>query len=459
MNTYQKALENHKNFVIWGCGGYFNEIINRLDPNINIIYVCDRDEKRWGNVDTVRELQCVSPEVLGNINDIFVLIAIKNRCIVREVQRELEEMGLPHCHVNKAVEAYREEYESKQIAKYDKTIGQLSEPQDKKLLKCFISVSVPVQACQLKCRYCYIGQHGGFEDDEIMIPTAGFIRKALSRKRLGGTALINFCGVGETLLYKELHPIIRELADEGHYISIITNALLIKEINRYLQFPDEWRKKLFFKCSLHYRQLKEKNMLELFAENVKRIWKSGISVSVELVPEDELVPLIPEIKKYSMEHFGALPHVTVARDESKNDMPIISEYGEEEYRKIWGMFDSAMFSFKMNQMVKRKEHCTAGRNTFLFSLESGSILPCPQEKPFYNIYKDISQKIPYKEVGRLCSGPYCHNGHAYLALGIVSEVKECSYLQIRDRTMSCGAHWVNKEMAAIFMQRICDNDI
>ncbi|MCI9142593.1 MAG: radical SAM protein [Lachnospiraceae bacterium] len=455
--VYQKAVENKKKFVIWGCGNYLNLVIDRLSPDIDILFACDNNDKKWGLTITERKIKCVSPDQLRQLEDIVVLIAVQDKHAIREIEEELEGLHIPYCHINEAVKAYRTIYENAQIEKYESTMGRLREPEGRDLLKCFISVSVPVQACQLKCTYCYIGQTGGFENIDVVLPSAEFIRKALSRKRLGGTALINFCGAGETLLCRELFHIVQELLEEGHYISIITNALLSGEIDRYLRLSIELRKRLFFKCSFHYRQLKERNLLEAYSRNVNQIWKSGASISVELVPEDELVPQIPEISKFCMEHFGALPHITVARDESQTEMPIITEYDEEEYKNIWGQFMSPMFELKMNQMKKRTEYCTAGKNTFLFSLESGRISPCPGEKDYFNIYEDISQNIPYREIGFACSSPYCRNAHAYLALGIVKKVNCGTYLQVRDRLTGKGENWVNPEMATIFAQRICDN--
>lgn len=457
MTVYQKALENKHSFGIWGCGKYLNSVISRINPDLDILFVCDRDRKKWGDVVTGRKLTCVSPDVLTTYENIVMLIAVKNRDIVKEIKEELDAMHIFNCHINEAVREYRAAYEAAQIEKYEAVMNQVAEPENTELLKRFVSISVPVQACQLKCKYCYIGQHGGFADDDIVLPSAEFIRKALSRKRLGGTALLNFCGAGETLLCRKLFHIIRELLEEGHYISIITNALHTREIERYLALPCKVKKKLFFKCSFHYAQLKERNLLDVYSENVNKIRKQGVSVSIELVPEDELVPLIPEIRSFCMKRFGALPHVTVARSEGKEEMPIITAYSEKEYRKIWGQFESPMFTFKMSQMQRRREYCTAGKNTFLFSLESGEIFPCPGEKSFFNIYDDISREISYREVGTSCSNVYCRNGHAYLTLGIVKEVNCGSYLQIRDRKTIEGENWVKPEMAAVFSQRICDN--
>ena len=67
------------------------------------------------------------------------------------------------------------------------------------LIKCFITISVPIDFCNLQCEYCYVGQNNGFHKKEIMYHSPEFIRKALSRKRIGGTAFINLCGTGEKL--------------------------------------------------------------------------------------------------------------------------------------------------------------------------------------------------------------------------------------------------------------------
>lgn len=458
MKVRLEELGADQRYIIWGAGSYLTQIIDKIDPKLDILCVCDTDKNRWGTEVTNRKIKCVGTEILEKYEDIVVIISIRNKRTVAEISQILNEKGIRWCHINELARMYMHEYERIQINKYNQTIGGLSEPDSKDVLRRFVSVSVPVQACQLRCEYCYIGQNGGFENDEIILPSAEFIRKSLSRKRLGGTALINFCGVGETLLCKDLEHIVSELLLEGHYISIITNALLTEEINKYVSLEHDMRKRLFFKCSFHYKQLKERNLLDLFAENVNRLRQSEISISVELVPHDELVPDILNIMEFSREHFGALPHLTVGRDEAKEDMPILTKYSLEDYRKIWNVFDSQMFCFKLGQMAKRKEYCTAGKNTFILSLESGDISPCPHEKVFFNIYDDISKKIEFKEVGCKCSDAYCRNGHAYLTLGMVKEVNAGSYLQMRDRITLDGMHWVGEDMANIFKQRICDNE-
>lgn len=72
-------------------------------------------------------------------------------------------------------------------------------------IKRFIDGYVPVTSCTLRCHYCYITHQRLFD---TKLPKfrydAAFIRKALSKDRLGGTCLINLCGGGETLLPAEV---------------------------------------------------------------------------------------------------------------------------------------------------------------------------------------------------------------------------------------------------------------
>ena len=79
------------------------------------------------------------------------------------------------------------------------------------------------------------------------------------------------------------------------------------------QFQPEFLKRLFFKFSFHYLELKRLGWMERFFENVKRVRDAGVSFTVEITPSDELVPYIDEIKQVCMEHLGTYCHITIAR--------------------------------------------------------------------------------------------------------------------------------------------------
>lgn len=96
------------------------------------------------------------------------------------------------------------------------------------------------------------------------------VAKALSVKRLGGVCFINFCADGETLLLKKFDEYVYSLVKEGHYAEIVTNCTITPMSDKILSFEKEVLKRIEFKCSFHYLELKKKGLLSLFAENVKK---------------------------------------------------------------------------------------------------------------------------------------------------------------------------------------------
>lgn len=104
-------------------------------------------------------------------------------------------------------------------------------------IKRFIDCNVPTQICNLKCPYCYVDQVDGFSGKIRNINhSPEEVRKALSKKRMGGTILINFCGTGETLLGEDILPIVYEILKEGHYVQIVTNGTITKRFDEIVQW-------------------------------------------------------------------------------------------------------------------------------------------------------------------------------------------------------------------------------
>lgn len=132
-------------------------------------------------------------------------------------------------------------------------------------IKRFIDIYVPVTSCTFRCHYCYITHHRLFGN---RLPELKYspevVRKALSKQRLGGPCLINFCGGGETLLPEKTIDYIRVLLEEGHYVMVVTNASVSKRFEQIAAFPADLMKRLFFKFSYHYMELKKRNLLDTF---------------------------------------------------------------------------------------------------------------------------------------------------------------------------------------------------
>lgn len=454
MKKLYQEIADRKNVVIWGTGRVMRKSIDRISPDLDIIGFCDTFPHKWGT-SPAKGLVCHSKEELSNQN--VVLIAIESPKDIEAVSQEMDERGIDYCHIEEAVEAYRGEWEEKQIERWEARYGNCKIKDDDHIVK-YVTCHVPYKFCNLQCSYCYVRQKRNFEEVDLKLPSARYIAKALSPVRLGGIALINFCAGGETLLVKELIPIIAELVKEGHYISIVTNGTVSSAFDELLKCGIDL-KHIFIKFSFHYLELKRTKMLERYFENIRRVRKAGCSVSVELVPSDDLVPFIEEIKECCLRNVGALPHLTVPRDDRDMNLKILTEYDLGEYRRIWGQFNSQMFDFKLdNVSIKRFENCKAGEWSFQLNLETGAINKCLGNPYLDNIYDDICETIHLEAVGGDCCLPYCYNCHSYLALGLVEEIEAPTYWEVRDRETLDGHHWVTDEMKAVFTQKLYLNN-
>ena len=98
---------------------------------------------------------------------------------------------------------------------------------------------IPNQKCNLKCEYCYISQVNAWSEPTPLKYPPEYIAKCLSKERLGGTSLINLTGNGETMLQPDIVPLIDALLKEGHYVEVVTNGTITKNINQVLELPKE----------------------------------------------------------------------------------------------------------------------------------------------------------------------------------------------------------------------------
>lgn len=316
-------------------------------------------------------------------------------------------------------------------------------------IKRFIDCYVPVTSCTLRCHYCYITQHRLFNAE---LPKFNYspqhVRKALSRERLGGTCLINLCGGGETLLPPEIVAYIRALLEEGHYVMVVTNATVSKRFDEIAQFPAELTKRLFFKFSYHYTELKKRNLLDRFFANIKKVRDVGCSFTLEATPSDEWIPYIDEMKQAAIDNVGAVCHITIARDERDPEkLPILTSLSREEYEKTWHSFESALFNYKLTIFEqKRREFCYAGDWSFYLNLATGKMTQCYCSFISQNIFEDINKPIKFYPIGNNCKQHHCYNGHAFLALGDIPCLQSPTYTELRNRICNDGSEWLKPEM-------------
>lgn len=328
-----------------------------------------------------------------------------------------------------------------------------------KLIK-FIDIYVPIEACTLRCEYCYITHHRLFA---TKLPKfqydAGTFRKAFSRKRLGGTCLFNFCAGGETLLAPEMTQYIKALLEEGHYVMVVTNATVNRAFDEMACWDKDLLERLFFKFSYHYMELKKHNLFERFFNNIRKMRDAGASFTLELTPYDDLIPYIDDIKQRALTELGAWPHITVARNEHvMTEKPILTNLSREEYYETWSVFDSALFDFKFSIFGKRrKEFCYAGSWMGYLNMENGMLQQCNSCINRQNIFKDINKPIKWFPIGNYCREPHCFNGHAWIGLGGIPNVDAPTYAEMRNRKCIDGSEWLKPKMKSFLSQKLYNN--
>lgn len=327
-------------------------------------------------------------------------------------------------------------------------------------LKRYIEVFVPVTTCTLRCHYCYIFRQNLFGKE---LPKFKYspevVRKALSRERLGGTCLINLCAGGETLLAPQMTDYIRELLEEGHYLTVVTNGTVTKRFDELAQLPPELLKRLFFKFSYHYIQLKEKKLFDVFFGNIRKMRDAGCSFTLELTPNDESIPLMEEIKAKALAEVGAVNHLTIARDDLSplRDKPILSKLKGDAYYDTWGGFQSEMMAFKRTIFGhKRCEFCYAGAWSLYVNLGTGMARQCYPSFKSQQIFDHPEKPIEFVPMGYFCPEPHCYNGHAFLTLGVIPELETVTYASIRNRVCVDGTEWLQPEFKAFISQKLKD---
>lgn len=326
-------------------------------------------------------------------------------------------------------------------------------------IKRLILGMIPNQKCNLKCEYCYISQVDAWDEPEPLKYSVEHIQKCLSKKRLGGTSLINLTGNGETLLQPDIVPLISALLKEGHFVEVVTNGTVTKRIDELIQLSPDLRKRLFFKISFHYKELKRLNRLDKFFDDVKKIHTSGVSFTLELMAYDGIEDDIDDICDICKKNIGAVCHATIGRNDKRKDKALLSKHSKDEFRKIWSKLESPMTEFKLNMLgIKRKEFCYAGSWSLFVNMYTGESQPCYWQPYNQNIFADPEKSIKFIPVGHACTQPYCTNSHAHMAWGIIPEIQTPEYEKMRNRRMKNGEEWLSEECRKFFCSKLFESN-
>lgn len=392
-------------------------------------------------------------EKIENINETLKTIDINNNIIMFTHEEYLNNKNIRDKIID--IYEYSKETHKSDFIKNCYDLQYFKFDKIKKYIECYI----PITTCNLRCDYCYITQMKRWSDKLPEFKySAQYVRKALSKEHLGGTCLLNMCGGGETLLPPYIIELLKELLEEGHYIWVITNGSLNKRFEEISKFPKNLLYRLAFKFSFHYLELKRLNKLEDYVKNIKLMQDSGASFSIEITPYDELIEYIDEIKEFSLKNFGALPHITVAREDNTDNKKILTKLSKQEYNKVWSQFNSKMFSFKLSTfLVKRKEYCYAGKWSYILDIGKGVLRQCYSNNLQQNIFENM-KPIKIKSVGRKCLEPHCYNSHAFLTWGDIPRLKAPYYYEMRNRIQSDEKEWLNPYMKEFCSHKLKENN-
>ena len=435
-----------KKVYIWGAGHY--GVLTALDLEQKGVKIEGFIDKNANQIKTRLGLPVLEfNEGQFKNQDFRIIIAVQNEDAIKNVSEMLLLVGL--------------EFEISSLIPRPQlkhtVLNKIARQKSNFEIVRYIDVSVPITTCNFRCHYCYITHKRLFSNSlPKFVHTAAQIAQAFSQKRLGGICVINLCAAGETLLAPEMPGIVRALLEEGHIIMVVTNGSMSKRFDDFVKFPQELRNRLFIKFSFHYLELLRLKMLDNFFDNLQKMKNNGISFTLEITPNDELFSHIEDIKKISIERAGALPHITVARNERHADLPILTELSREEYKKTWSQFNSQLFDFKLSVFnVKQTDFCYGGKATYSVGLDDGILKQCYREKTLMNLYDDINQSIKEEPVGCNCHAPHCWNAHFWMGFGTVPAKNKISplYAEMRNRTCTDGTEWIVGDVKRAFGTR------
>lgn len=322
----------------------------------------------------------------------------------------------------------------------------------------FIEASVKGSACNLKCNYCYVAQRYDPDMKDVgkfkySPETIGY---SLRKERIGGTAYINICGEGETLLASEMPETIHQILKQGHFVNVYTNGTLSKRFDEIIKIiPEELRSHLSFAFSFHYLELKRLNKLDVFFRNFNLMKDGGCSVVANMVLDDAYLPYIEDIKKVSLENLGAFPQISFPKKHNDNSNWTALTKNVDATKTIGASFNSNYLYFTEKYFnYNRKDFCYAGKWSFTLELTTGEIARCYNYRSHQNIFKNPDSPIKLFPIGNTCQCKACGGG-LFLPQGIVPSLKAPSYIYVKDRP---EAHWYTSTYKEFLSQQLIPNN-
>lgn len=274
----------------------------------------------------------------------------------------------------------------------------------------YIGGIIDTNCCNLSCDYCYLKLQGYQGKGCTFKYDIQHIKKAMTKERWG-ICYISLTGNGETLIDRRVVDLTRALLENGHYINILNNGTMTENF-KYMRetFTREQAERTMISFSFHYHELKRRNIMDEFFDNIRAMKESGFTIFISLTLADEYLPILDEIKQKCFDEIGIIPQVGVARDErDRTTQRVFSSLPEDEYWKVGATFDSPFFSVQKRLYKENcaEEYCYAGELGVLLNFSTGIMKQCLYNEVYCDVFYDIEKPIPFKRVGYSCDAPWC----------------------------------------------------
>lgn len=294
-----------------------------------------------------------------------------------------------------------------------------------------ITAFVPGTVCNLRCKYCYVGQ---CVDETHSVPTKfnypiHTMIAAFSPERIGGIANIVVISAGETLLSNSIILFIHGLLKQGHIVEVVTNLTLSNRVDELLNLDSQYLKRLIVKGSLHWTELKRLSMVDIYFNNMTKIIQAGGSSYPFVTLSQEHYEAIDEIRATCLERIGALPHCSPqVQFRAKDD---INKGGEFECspkltpsfkETVKNKLDSKVFELcaRFIDIHPRELYCFAGKYSYSVYLDTGMIGKCHGCESSGNFFENLNTKIELTPIGRDCKISSCGLQYNFIAQGLLA---------------------------------------
>lgn len=281
-----------------------------------------------------------------------------------------------------------------------------------------LTVYVSGNSCNLRCPYCYVKNSHPNEIPKPMClkyPLKQMVR-AFDPRRIGGIAEVTVIGSAETLLAKEVIPFVHGLLHFGHVVTVVSNATLPSRVDELLDCPKEDLKNLILKASFHYEELKRRQLLDVYFQNIKNAISHGASAYPFVVISPEYSKHIKEIGELITENLGIKAHCSPCNSiNNEFDLQFHSEFDPKPTEKLMEELDHYFDTRIYRECVRYKEvdvqntFCYAGRWSLGIDMATGHTFKCHNfRKDNENFYENVDK--PYSwgmPIGMSCAIESC----------------------------------------------------